>query len=51
MHQLDRSLDIARVERAVGGPEDQLGLRHAVNVPRGDASEPGSPTVIVVIAG
>jgi hypothetical protein len=32
MHQLDRGLDVARVERAVGGPQHQLGLGHAANL-------------------
>jgi hypothetical protein len=40
IHQLDRSLDIARVERAVGGPQQPLGLRHATNLTGGHESGP-----------
>jgi hypothetical protein len=32
VHQLDRGLDVSCIERAVGGPQHLLGLRHAANL-------------------
>src|SRR5215218_10308571 len=32
VHQLERGLDVARVERPVGGPQDLLSIRHATKL-------------------
>jgi hypothetical protein len=36
VHQLDRGLDVAGVERAVAGPQELLSVRHPPNLPGGD---------------
>jgi hypothetical protein len=43
MHQLDRGLDLTCIERAVGGPQEQLSLGHAANLLGAEESNRRTP--------